>query len=136
MAEVQALFDFPPAPKLGWDGKLDPRKASEQELRWQEIFFGKARCATCHPAPFYTDGLMHNLQTERFFKPRLVNGRMAAADGPIKTFVLRGIKESPPYLHDGRLLTLEDAIEFFNLVLELKLSADEKKDLLAFLRAL
>jgi cytochrome c peroxidase len=136
MAEVQALFDFPPAPKLGWDGKLDPRKASEQELRGQEIFFGKARCATCHPAPFYTDGLMHNLQTERFFKPRLVNGRMAAADGPIKTFVLRGIKESPPYLHDGRLLTLEDAIEFFNLVLELKLSADEKKDLLAFLRAL
>ena len=40
--------------------------------------------------------------------------------GPIKTFPLRGIKESPPYLHDGRLLTLEDTVEFFSLVLELE----------------
>jgi len=37
--------------------------------------------------------------------------------GNIKTFPLRGIKDSPPYLHDGRLLTLEDTIEFFNLIL-------------------
>ena len=59
-----------------------------------------------------------------------------APDGPIKTFTLRGIKESPPFLHDGRLLTLEDTVEFFNLVLELKLNADEKKDLVAFLRVL
>lgn len=59
---------------------------------------------------------------------------MAAADGPIKTFVLRGIKDSPPYLHDGRLLTLEDTVEFSNLVLETKLTEDEKHDLVAFLR--
>ena len=61
---------------------------------------------------------------------------MASADGPIKTLPLRGIKDSPPYLHDGRLLTLEDTVEFFNPVLELKLSEPEKKDLLAFLQAL
>ena len=61
---------------------------------------------------------------------------MAAADGPIKTFPLRGIKDSPPYLHDGRLLTLDDTVEFFNLVLELKLTQPEKTDLLAFLRTL
>jgi cytochrome c peroxidase len=61
---------------------------------------------------------------------------MASADGPIKTFTLRGIKDTPPYLHDGRLLTLEDTIEFFNLVLELDLTAREKSDLLAFLYAL
>jgi hypothetical protein len=48
----------------------------------------------------------------------------------------RGIKDSPPYLHDDRLLTLEDTVEFFNLVLELKLSAQEKNDLVAFLRVL
>jgi cytochrome c peroxidase len=57
-------------------------------------------------------------------------------DGPIKTFPLRGIKDSPPYLHDGRLLTLEDTVEFFNLVLETKLSEAEKRDLVAFMRAL
>jgi cytochrome c peroxidase len=66
----------------------------------------------------------------------MINGRYASADGPIKTFPLRGIKDSPPYLHDGRLLTLEDTVEFFNLILELKLTDQEKKDLVAFMRAL
>jgi cytochrome c peroxidase len=136
MAEFEELLDFPPAPKLNVEGKLDPRKATPVELRGQEIFFGKGRCAGCHPAPFYTDNLMHNLQAERFYKPRSVNGMMASADGPIKTFPLRGVKDSPPYLHDGRLLTIEDTVEFFNLILEEQLSAQEKSDLVAFLRAL
>lgn len=136
MAEFQELLDFPPAPKLTVLGKLDAKKATEVELRGQELFFGKAQCATCHPAPYYTDNLMHNLKTERFYKPQMINGRMASADGPIKTFPLRGIKDSPPYLHDDRLLTLEDTVEFFNLVLELKLNAQEKTELLAFMRTL
>jgi cytochrome c peroxidase len=136
MAEFQELLDFPPAPKLGIDGKLNPKKATQSEMRGQEVFFGKARCAGCHPAPYYTDNLMHNLKAERFYKPRMINGRMASADGPIKTFPLRGIKDSPPYLHDGRLLTLEDTVEFFNLILELGLSVQEKKDLVAFMRLL
>jgi len=136
MAEFQALLDFPPAPRLGIDGKLDPRKASEAELRGQALFLGKAQCATCHEPPYYTDNSMHNLQLERFYKPRMINGEMASADGPIKTFPLRGIKDSPPYLHDGRLLTLDDTVEFFNLVLGTRLTEAEKKDLLAFLRAL
>ena len=61
---------------------------------------------------------------------------MASADGPIKTFPLRGIKDSPPYLHDGRLLTLEDTVAFFTVILELQLNDQEQKDLVAFLRAL
>lgn len=136
MAEFQSLLDFPPAPKLAIDGKLDPRKASEAELRGQDVFFGKGKCSTCHTPPYYTDNLMHNLQVERFFKEKTINGRLASADGPIKTFPLRGIKDSPPYLHDDRLLTLDDTVEFFNLVLETKLSGEEKKDLVSFLRAL
>jgi cytochrome c peroxidase len=47
-----------------------------------------------------------------------------------------GIKESPPYLHDGRLLTLDDTVEFFNLVLGTMLTAEEKQDLVAFLKCL
>jgi cytochrome c peroxidase len=136
MAEFQELLDFPPAPKLDVFGKLDKSKASESEMRGQELFFGKAQCAICHVPPYYTDNLMHNLRVERFFKETTVNGRKASADGPIKTFPLRGIKDSPPYLHDDRLMTLDDTVEFFNLVLQLKLNADEKKDLLAFLRVL
>lgn len=136
MAEFQALLDFPPTPKLTVLGRLNPELTSAAELRGEALFFGKAQCATCHTPPYYTDNLMHNLQVERFFKPRMINGRMASSDGPIKTFPLRGIKESPPYLHDGRLLTLDDTVEFFNLILELKLNADEKTDLLAFMRVL
>jgi cytochrome c peroxidase len=136
MAELQKLIDFPPAPRLRIDGRLDPARATEQEMRGQAVFFGKGGCATCHVPPYYTDSLMHNLRAERFYKPRMANGAMMGADGPIKTFPLRGIKESPPYLHDGRLLTLEDTVEFFNLILGARLTADEKKDLVAFMRAL
>ena len=136
MAEFQELLDFPPAPKLDIFGKLNPAKASAAERRGQDIFFGKAQCVVCHAPPYYTDNSMHNLQAERFFKTKTINGRVASMDGPIKTFPLRGIKDSPPYLHDGRLLTLEDTVEFFNLILGTKLSAEEKGDLLAFLRVL
>jgi hypothetical protein len=46
------------------------------------------------------------------------------------------VKDSPPYLHDGRLLTLDDTVEFFNLILELQLTPAEKSDLVTFMRAL
>lgn len=136
MSEVQALLDFPPAPKLGFDGKLDPSKATAAEMRGQALFFGKANCGSCHPAPNYTDLNMHNLQVHRFYGVQDVNGRRTEAEGPIKTFPLRGIKDSPPYLHDGRLLTLEDSVEFFNLVTGVKLTAAEKQDLVSFLLTL
>jgi cytochrome c peroxidase len=130
------MFDFPPAPKLDLFGQLDPAQASEQELRGQEVFSGKGRCAACHAPPFYLDDKMHDLKVERFYEPQMISGQWIHAEGPIKTFTLRGIKDSPPYLHDGRLLTLEDTIEFFNLVTGVNLTADEKSDLLAFLLTL
>ena len=136
MAELQEELGFPPAPKLNVFGKLDPSKATAAELRGQDIFFGKGQCGTCHAAPYYTDNLMHDLKTERFYKPVTINGMHAAGDGAVKTFPLRGIKDSPPYMHDGRLLTLDDTVEFFNLVLGTKLAKDEKEDLVSFLRAL
>ncbi len=136
MAEFEELLDFPPAPKLDINGKLDPKKATAAELRGQAIFFGKGQCSTCHTGAYYTDGLMHNLQAERFYKPVAINGMMASADGPIKTFPLRGIKATPPYLHDGRLLTLDDTVEFFNVILGTQLTTQEKKDLVEFLRVI
>jgi cytochrome c peroxidase len=136
MAELQSILDFPPAPKLTWEGTLDPATATPEELRGQALFFGKAKCSTCHTPPYYTDNTMHNLQTERFYKPQMINSMKAVGDGPIKTFPLRGIKDSPPYLHDGRLLTLADTVEFFNLVLQTQLNKDEKGDLVKFLETL
>jgi cytochrome c peroxidase len=137
MAEFQEILDFPPAPKLDPFGRLDPELATDQELRGEEVFFGKGRCAECHAPPIFSDNFMHDLQTERFYdEDEIINGRKMSDGGPTKTFPLRGIKDSPPYLHDGRLLTLDDTVEFFNLVLGLQLTDDEKADLVRYMYAL
>jgi cytochrome c peroxidase len=138
MGQMQDIIDFPPAPKLDPLGRLDSSKATQQELAGERVFTGKGRCAACHaPETAFMDNQMHDLQLERFYRPgQTVNGLVMLPDGPIKTFTLRGIKDSPPYLHDGRLLTLADCVEFFNLVLGLKLSEDEKQSLVAYMLAL
>jgi cytochrome c peroxidase len=130
MAQMQNMLDFPPAPKLDpTTSRLNRATATASEVRGEDIFFGKGQCAACHPAPFYLDHQLHDLHLERFIRDE-------PGDGPIKTFTLRGIKDSPPYLHDGRCLTLEDTVEFFNLVLKTQLTPQEKQDLVAFLRQL
>ena len=128
MAQMQNMIDFPPAPKLDATGKLDRARASKQELAGEKVFLGKGRCAECHGGAGFLDHQMHDLHLEEFVDE--------PGDGPIKTFTLRGIKDSPPYLHDGRCLTLEDTVEFFNLVFELKLTKEEKHDLTAFMKQL
>ena len=128
MAAFQNIIDFPPAPKLLPTGDLDPRKATEAELRGEGLFRGKGQCASCHSGAYFTDNLSHDLEVERFYDGR--------PEGIFKTFTLRAIKDSPPYLHDGRLLTLEDSVEFFNLVLGLQLTTEEQHDLVAYLRVL
>ena len=129
MAQMQNMLDFPPAPKLDpITSHLDPAQATDVEMQGQQLFFGKALCAECHFGVAYMDQQMHDLKLERFTQE--------PGDGSIKTFTLRGIKDSPPYLHDGRCLTLEDTIEFFNLVEGIRLDPQEKTALVAFLRCL
>jgi hypothetical protein len=118
----------PPAPKLDPLMRLIPSLASAQELRGEALFRGKAQCATCHSGPSFVDDYLHDLRVERFYVGR--------PEGPIKTFPLRNIKDSPPYLHDGRAPTLHDAIQFFDLVLGLGLTRQEKDDLVAYLLCL
>ncbi|MDX3928252.1 MAG: cytochrome B6 [Shinella sp.] len=138
MAQMQNIIDFPPAPKLDPFGRLDPSKASEPELAGERVFFGKGRCSECHmPQTSFMDNNMHDLKLERFYRiGQTVNDFVMLPDGPIKTFTLRGIKDTPPYLHDGRLMTLADTVEFFNLVLGTKLAQDEKDALVAYLLTL
>ncbi|MDA1052596.1 MAG: cytochrome C, partial [Planctomycetota bacterium] len=128
MGDFNAILDNPPAPKLTPLMTLDSELATEQELRGEKLFHGKAQCAKCHYGPQFVDDYMHDLRVERFYAGR--------PEGPIKTFPLRGIKDSPPYLHDGRCPTLHDAVEFFNLVLELQLTKQEKEDLVTYLLCL
>lgn len=128
MADFNAILDNPPAPKLDPLMRLIPELSSEQERRGEAIFHGKGQCVRCHSGPSFVDDYMHDLRVERFYLGR--------PEGPIKTFPLRGIKDSPPYLHDGRCPTLQDSVEFFNVVLSLKLTKEEKEDLVAFLLCL
>jgi cytochrome c peroxidase len=128
MGDFCAIIDNAPAPKLGPMMRLIPEKATAGELRGERLFHGKANCASCHYGPQFADDYMHDLQVERFYKGR--------PEGPVKTFGLRGIKDSPPYLHDGRCPTLHDTVEFFNIVLELKLTQQEKDDLVAYMLCL
>ena len=136
MAHFMNIIDFPPAPKLDAQGKLDHSRATPAEIRGEAVF--TKNCASCHAPPIYSDNLAHDLKVERFYGHvgSTSMGRPGRAEGPIKTFPLRGIKDSPPYLHDGRLLTLEDTVEFFNLVLQLRMTPQDKQDLVAFLRVL
>jgi cytochrome c peroxidase len=138
MAQMQNIIGFPASPKLDPLGRLDPAIATEQELAGEEVFISKGQCAVCHiPQTAFMDNNMHDLKLERFYEiGQTANGLVMLPHGAIKTFTLRGIKDSPPYLHDGRLMTLADTVEFFNLVLGLELTQAEKDSLVAYMLAL
>src|SRR5713226_9487703 len=106
-----------------------------------DVFLNKAKCDACH------EGL--GIGTD---KPDPDEGRFAVTKDPtdwgkFKTPTLRDISRTAPYMHDGSLKTLEDVVEFYdkggipnkNLdekIKKLNLTADQKKDLVEFLKAL
>lgn len=115
------MLDFPPAPKFRPDDK--PVHAAATSGNWWE-----RRCSTSTGSRIRRRSFARLLEDERFYSkvgatPIGIPGR---AERPIKTSPLRGIKDSPPYLHDGRLLTLEDTVAFFNIVLGAKVTAHDK----------
>nr|MBC8255244.1 c-type cytochrome [Ardenticatenia bacterium] len=121
-----ALFidSLPPPPS--------PGPPSEAALRGQAIFNrADIECATCHPAPLYTDLQMHDVGT-------------VTADeriGPeFDTPTLRGLYDSEPYFHDGSAATLYEAVTYPSPGNEHDLSGllteAEIQDLIAFLLAL
>ena len=122
---------------------------TESELHGLWLYEGKGQCWRCHTGSNFTDELYHNTGVS-WGKPDL--GRFAVTKqdtdrGRYKTPTLRGVKLTPPYMHDGSLKTLEEVIEFYNRggtpnphldpgLRPLKLSADEVRDLVAFLKSL
>ena len=119
MAQLQNMLDFPPAPKL--DLERSPRPGSGYAKRTAR------REAVLRQGPVLQRAIRpRSISTIRCTICNSNGSQRRAPDGPIKTFTLRGIKDSPPYLHDGRCLTLEDTVEFFNLVLELQVDEPGK----------
>ena len=132
---------------------LGAQKAmDEAAVRGLALFKGKARCILCHNGPNFTDNQFHNLGVPQVGPMKEDLGRFAVSRaekdrGAFKTPTLRSITETAPYMHDGAFKTLEEVVEFLDqgggsnpnlspLVKPLNLTAEEKSDLVAFLKAL
>jgi cytochrome c peroxidase len=130
----------------------DPRAMHEDAIRGMALFKGKGRCILCHNGPNFTDNKFYNLGVPQIGPLKVDLGRYAvtrleADKGAFKTPTLRSITETAPYMHDGVFGTLEEVIEFLDKggasapnvgtpLKPLELSAEEKKDLIEFLKAL
>jgi cytochrome c peroxidase len=127
----------------------DTSALSPDARRGMALFSAKANCSACHSSSNFTDEQFHNTgagaetgDVGRFSVTLRERDR-----GAFKTPTLRDIARTSPYMHDGSLHTLEDVVDFYDRggrpnpsldreIHPLGLSADEKHDLVAFLRAL
>lgn len=87
--------------------------------------------------PLYTLRNIATGETARTTDPGLALRTGKWADiGKFKGPILRGLAARAPYFHDGSAATVEDVVEFYDTRFAIGLSAREKQDLAAFLRAL
>jgi cytochrome c peroxidase len=153
---VQAIASYERTVLSGnsaWDRFVDGDKSalSESAQRGLTLFEGKALCTRCHVGFNLSDSLFHNLGVG-MSKPKPDLGRFVVSakeedKGGFKTPMLRDLQKTAPYMHDGSVKTLEEVVEFYDKggeknqwldakVQPLQLTAEEKKDLVAFLRSL
>jgi cytochrome c peroxidase len=114
-----ATLDHPP----------NPNNPSDATRRGEALFRGKAKCARCHKGDHYTSDWVYDVGLESDGSPHHLWNPPS----------LRGVWDRGPYLHDGRAKTLEELLRRHHTPAKLggeALTDDERKDLLAFLRAL
>lgn len=130
----------------------DPKAMDGAAIRGMALFKGKTRCILCHNGPNFTDNQFHNLGVPQIGPMKEDLGRYyvtkAEKDkGAFKTPTLRSITETAPYMHDGVFKTLGEVLDFLSkggganpnlspLIKAIYLTPEEKKDLIAFLKAL
>ena len=107
---------------------------SEAAARGAALFAGQATCADCHVPPTFTDaGERVHSPSETGMDPVLA-GRGTTSG--YRTTPLRGAWQHPPYFHDGSAATLTDVVEHYDAFLGLGLSAQQKADLVEYLKSL
>ena len=118
-------IDFLPNPSLGPGGRL-VGKISDAERRGEALFAkpfphdSAMSCATCHvPSGAFVDHQQHDV----------------GSGGLFKTPTLRNADFNAPYFHDGRFDSYDQVVAHFDRVFELGLSAQDQKDLVAYLTA-
>ena len=126
----------------------DEKAISEGAKRGFQLFNTKAQCNTCHSGWNFTDDSFHDigLKSEDIGRGKFLEG-IPKAMHAFKTPGLREITRRAPYMHDGSIETLEEVVEHYDrggiaresrsdFIVPLGLSANEKADLVAFLRTL
>jgi cytochrome c peroxidase len=120
----------------------DRRALAREEQAGLQIFRGKGNCTACHVGPTFSDERLHNTGVA-WRDGRLLDE--GGGSGAFKTPTLREVARTAPYMHDGSLTSLEDVVEFYDRggnpnpwldseIRPLQLSANEKRQLAAFLR--
>lgn len=107
---------------------------ADAAARGQDLFEGDARCSSCHTGPQLTDAAetLHDAE-ETDMDPTAAE---RSATGKYRTTPLRALSDHPPYFHDGSAETLEDVVDHYDDALDLGLSADERADLVEYLKSL
>jgi len=129
----------------------DKKAMSAEQIRGMDVFFNKAKCDSCHFGVNFTDGQFSNIGIG-MDKPKPDLGRYEVTKrevdkGAFKTPTLREVEHTSPYMHDGSLTTLEQVVEHYDKggiknphldqrMVPLKLTPQDKKDLVAFMKAL
>jgi len=129
----------------------DAHPMSESARRGRELFFGRANCTACHAGANFTDELYHNLGVGmEKADPDLGRYAVTKVDadrGAFKTPTVRNVAQTAPYMHDGSQATLEEVVDWYDKgghpnpylskrMVKLNLSAQDKKDLVEFMKAL
>jgi cytochrome c peroxidase len=130
----------------------DKAAMTESQQRGMNIFFSNnARCDSCHDGAAFTTNQFANIgigmDKTNPDLGRYIVSRKEEDKGAFKTPGLRDIARTAPYMHDGSLKTLEEVVEHYDKggiknkwlhqdVRPLKLSKQDKTDLVAFLHAL
>ena len=129
----------------------DKKAMTPEQVRGMNVYLNRAKCDQCHEGINFTTNAYHNLGIGTD-KPQPDEGRFIVTKNPadwgaFKTPTLREIANTAPYMHDGRFKTLDEVVDFYDkggianknldkTMKPLKLTPEEKKELVAFLNAL
>jgi mono/diheme cytochrome c family protein len=127
LRDYQLSLETPPPPK----DSFDPDAAA----RGRRVFRGAGKCATCHIPPLYTDVNLGRLHppAETGMDPAYAK---RTTTRKYRTTPLRALWQHPPYFHDGSAKTLADVVNHYNRRRNLKLTEEQKQDLVEFLKSL
>lgn len=150
LAAFQRAVTLEPSPFDKWRNG-DQTAISEAAKRGYKTFSQEGRCSVCHRGTNLTDGEFHNLglptDPQKPDLGRFAVSKFEAHRGAFKTPTLYNVALTGPYMHDGSLATLDEVVEFYDqgggpeprrspLMRKLNLSAQEKADLVEFLKSL